>query len=72
EFHYSSVASMAGSDNIYTAFKMKRGHGIKDGKDGLCYKNVFATYTHTHALGSREWATGLINRARKFKEMKDE
>jgi len=56
--------------NIYFAFRMKRGHGIKNGKDGLCYKNVLATYTHLHALGSKEWVNGLIKCAVKFQSHK--
>lgn len=48
-------------------FRMRRGHGIKDGKDGLCYKNVLATYTHLHALGTKEWVDGFIKCAAKFR-----
>lgn len=67
EFHYSEVVSLSEKENVYTAFKMKRGMGIKDKMDGICYKNVMGTYTHVHAFGSAEWATGLINMAREFK-----
>ncbi|MBI4686490.1 MAG: hydrogenobyrinic acid a,c-diamide synthase (glutamine-hydrolyzing) [Nitrospirae bacterium] len=51
---------------IRFAFKMKRGKGIMDGMDGICYKNVLATYTHLHAHGVKEWAKGIIRCARKF------
>ncbi|MBI4847384.1 MAG: cobyrinate a,c-diamide synthase [Nitrospirae bacterium] len=54
------------SEQIYMAFNVRRGNGIIDGKDGLCYKNVFATYTHLHAIGAPEWADGLIKCAVKF------
>ncbi len=47
---------------------MKRGQGIKDKMDGVFYKNVFATYTHIHALGATEWVNGLINKAKEFKK----
>jgi len=73
EFHYSRVLlplSKGGYRGIYFAFKMKRGKGIIDGKDGICYKNVFATYTHLHAIGAPEWADGLLKCARKFKNKK--
>lgn len=75
EFHYSRVLNPeAISDfnhlrpaeagkNIYFAFKMKRGEGIINKMDGLCYKNVLATYTHIHALGSPEWVEGMIRKA---------
>jgi len=54
-------------EQIYMAFKMKRGKGIRDGLDGICYKNVLATYTHLHALGCPEWADGMIKCALEFK-----
>jgi cobyrinic acid a,c-diamide synthase len=68
EFHYSSVLSLGGRDGMYLAFSMRRGKGIRDGRDGLCYKNVLATYTHIHALGSPGWARGFLAKAREVKE----
>ncbi|GAB4538223.1 MAG: hydrogenobyrinic acid a,c-diamide synthase (glutamine-hydrolyzing) [Thermodesulfovibrionia bacterium] len=59
EFHYSHVID-GRWDDVYLAFRLKRGKGIKDGMDGICYKNVLATYTHLHALGSPEWVNGMI------------
>jgi cobyrinic acid a,c-diamide synthase len=56
------------SEQIYFAFNVKRGHGIIDGKDGICYKNVLAAYTHLHAIGAPEWAEGVVKCARKFKD----
>lgn len=70
EFHYSAVNEI--KEKTYFAFKMKRGHGIKDKQDGICYKNVFATYTHIHALGSEQWAKGLINKAKEYKIKRNE
>ena len=66
EFHYSKVTDIK-EDGIFMAFNMKRGKGIKDGLDGICYKNVLATYTHLHALGSPEWAEGMIKCALNFR-----
>jgi cobyrinic acid a,c-diamide synthase len=63
----SELPSIRTSEHIYFAFRMKRGHGIKDRMDGICYKNVLATYTHIHALGADEWVVGLINKAREYK-----
>ena len=34
-----------------------------DRKDGVCYKNTLATYSHLHAIGTPEWAEGLIRQA---------
>jgi cobyrinic acid a,c-diamide synthase len=70
EFHYSRVESSKHLDNSIKkgavssmAFRMLRGEGIHGKRDGLCYRNVFATYTHLHALGSSEWAEGIIRAA---------
>ena len=67
EFHYSAVAGIAEEALQYSAFSMQRGKGIKDKRDGICFNNVLGTYTHIHALGSPEWASGLINCALKYK-----
>lgn len=68
EFHYSEVTRIREKDGLTMAFTMRRGQGIVDKKDGICYKNVFGTYTHVHALGTVEWAEGLISKAREYKE----
>jgi cobyrinic acid a,c-diamide synthase len=60
EFHYSK-AVLHPSDDTRTVFKVLRGEGIDGRKDGLCRKNVLATYTHTHAGGNPEWAGRILN-----------
>ena len=62
EFHYSRMDA-ADPTGLPMAFAVRRGIGILDAKDGVCYKNMLATYTHIHALGSPEWAEGLVQRA---------
>ena len=59
EFHYSNVIEIE-EDGFDFAFNMKRGKGIVDNRDGICYKNVLASYTHLHAGGAPEWADGMI------------
>jgi cobyrinic acid a,c-diamide synthase len=63
EFHYSNAVDFRDTDGISFSFAMTRGQGIIDKKDGICYKNTMATYTHLHAYGSPEWAEGLIKQA---------
>jgi len=65
EFHYSRIISWKEGEG-HTAFRVKRGIGMDGKKDGLCRKNVLASFTHLHALGTREWAEGLIGSARRF------
>jgi cobyrinic acid a,c-diamide synthase len=65
EFHYSKVIeNLDLSEEL--AFQVERGAGIVDGRDGICRKNVLATYTHIHALGTRQWAQQLVAKARSF------
>jgi cobyrinic acid a,c-diamide synthase len=66
EFHYSRVSNWTGGENDLV-FRMKRGVGINKDRDGILYKNVLATYTHVHALGTPGWAGALIRNAVKFK-----
>jgi cobyrinic acid a,c-diamide synthase len=68
EFHYSAVVEFCAQEDISLAFRMKRGQGIADKRDGICYKNVLGAYTHIHALGSPEWGRGLIAKAKEYKE----
>ncbi len=68
EFHYSFIADMSDQEGISFAFRMKKGAGITQGMDGLVYKNVLATYTHIHALGTKDWVEGVIETAKAHKK----
>lgn len=68
EFHYSKVTAIENKE-IKMCFNVKRGKGITGNMDGICYKNVLATYTHLHAIGSPEWADGIINCALNYKNI---
>jgi cobyrinic acid a,c-diamide synthase len=71
EFHYSRPHNVPEETNGFSyAFKMKRGQGIHEKMDGICYKNVLATYTHLHAFGAREWVEGLVRQATEFRGRK--
>ena len=67
EFHYSSVLKWRGDDSDL-AFSIKRGTGFINKKDGVCYKNVLATYIHIHALGTPSWAKSVVRNAILYKE----
>ena len=70
EFHYSRAVEIKSKKDMNFSFTMKRGQGIKDGRDGVCYKNVLATYTHLHAYGSPEWAESLVKKAISYQKEK--
>lgn len=69
EFRYSSVLEID-YQNHEMAFKMERGKGILDKKDGFFKHNTFGTYTHIHALGTHSWAPSLIKMAKAYKASK--
>ena len=69
EFHYSRVLKWSGDENDLV-FRMQRGVGITRDKDGICYKNVLATYTHIHALGTPQWAPALVRNALAYRKKK--
>ncbi len=69
EFHYSRVLKWRGTDKDL-AFNMKRGTGFINNRDGVCYKNVLATYTHIHALGTPSWAISMVRKAASYKNQK--
>jgi len=62
EFHYSTVLEWRGAEEDLV-LQMNRGIGFYDNKDGVRYKNVLATYTHLHALGSPSWAGSMVRNA---------
>ncbi|MDA8169251.1 MAG: cobyrinate a,c-diamide synthase [Nitrospiraceae bacterium] len=75
EFHYSrpvrdEEGAIKQKQKPSFSLEMERGAGIEEKRDGLTYKNVFATYTHTHALGTPAWAPGMVKAAKKFKRSK--
>ncbi len=67
EFRYSTIIDIDYKPHEM-AFKMVRGKGIINKLDGFCKQNIFATYTHIHALGAPSWAEGFIRQALKHKK----
>ncbi len=61
EFHYSRVLSGEAPESIY---RVLRGTGTGQGRDGLRRANTVASYLHLHAVGTPEWAPGLVAAAR--------
>jgi cobyrinic acid a,c-diamide synthase len=68
EFHNSKVVNLA--PYVKFGLKVKRGYGINGEYDGICYKNVFASYNHIHALGCHVWAERVVKLATDFKQSK--
>jgi cobyrinic acid a,c-diamide synthase len=66
EFHYSRIINRD-SCGISPVFRMLKGFGLDGTGDGLVYKNVLATYTHLHALGTPEWAPALVEQSKRHR-----
>ena len=66
EFHYTYMQSSTADDPTF-AFRVRRGCGFGDERDGLCRHNVLASYTHLHALGVESWAPAIVRAAARFK-----
>jgi cobyrinic acid a,c-diamide synthase len=64
EFHYSRIIPTA--DLPLTACEVRRGSGCYEGRDAAMTLNVWASYTHVHAMGTPGWASGLVAQARRF------
>jgi cobyrinic acid a,c-diamide synthase len=62
EFHYSRVVPEGAA--AATACAVHRGTGCFAGRDAMLAGNVWAAYTHLHALATPEWAQGLLRAAR--------
>ncbi len=57
EFHHSSLSNL---DDAKLAYQIRRGRGVDGKGDGIVYRNVFAAYTHIHALGTPIWAEAFV------------
>jgi cobyrinic acid a,c-diamide synthase len=68
EFHYSKIIDF--DPELNSCLSVLRGTGCFDQRDGLKYKNVFASYLHVHALATPEWVKGMIKCACNYQEKK--
>lgn len=65
EFHYSRLIGC--EPDLPFAFRLKKGHGVVAGWDGLCYKGVLASYSHIHAVGNEHWSEAMVRAALGFR-----
>ena len=63
-------AGPASWQSLETAYHLARGSGLGGGRDGIVVKNVLASYTHLHAGGAEGWANALVERARRFQDIR--
>jgi TusE/DsrC/DsvC family sulfur relay protein len=58
EFHYSSLENLA--LELKFAYRVKRGHGVDGGRDGIVYRNVLASYAHLRSGAGSDWAAQFV------------
>jgi cobyrinic acid a,c-diamide synthase len=63
EFHYSRVV---GAEQLETAFEVRRGVGLGNGRDGIVMNRVLASYLHVHSTALPDWANWLIEAAQAY------
>ncbi len=73
EFRYSTVDVWPGNPEELV-FRVERGTGFVEHRDGLTNEgqNVLALYTHVLAPATPAWADGLVRAARKYKKHRQE
>jgi cobyrinic acid a,c-diamide synthase len=62
EFHYAGMRDWE-EETLRFACRVERGYGFDGRREGLCYKNAYATFSHLHALGESHWADHFLKRA---------
>ncbi|CAC9601447.1 Protein similar to cobyrinic acid a,c-diamide synthetase clustered with dissimilatory sulfite reductase [uncultured Gammaproteobacteria bacterium] len=59
EFHYSKLENI--SVNTRYAFKVLRGVGVDNKRDGIVKYNLLASYTHLRNLAGNQWVTQFVD-----------
>ncbi|MFZ5911992.1 MAG: cobyrinate a,c-diamide synthase [Chloroflexota bacterium] len=67
EFHNSRLITVSAKELPITSYRLTRGNGLGNGRDGLLYRNVLASYTHLHSGGAPAWANGLVHSAQMYR-----
>jgi cobyrinic acid a,c-diamide synthase len=64
EFHYAGMQDWE-EEGLRFSCRVERGYGFDGSREGLFYKNAYATFSHLHALGESHWAESFLKRAAK-------
>ena len=65
EFHYSKLKNI--NPKTRYAYKVLRGVGVDNKRDGILTHNLLATYTHLRSVGGNRWVEQFVNFVRKNK-----
>jgi cobyrinic acid a,c-diamide synthase len=59
EFHYSKLENIDPKTDY--AYRVLRGVGVDNKRDGIIVHNLMATYSHLRNVGSNKWAEQFVN-----------
>ncbi len=59
EFHYSKLENI--DQNTRYAFKVLRGVGVDNMRDGIIKYNLLASYTHLRSVAGNQWVDQFVN-----------
>ncbi|SMN01471.1 Cobyrinic acid A,C-diamide synthase [uncultured Candidatus Thioglobus sp.] len=59
EFHYSNLENI--NPKTHYAYKVLRGVGVDNKRDGILIHNLLATYTHLRSVGGNHWVEQFVN-----------
>lgn len=66
EFHHSRLTGI--DPDLHYTYEVVRGHGIDGRRDGILYRNTFATYNHIHAVANPGWAPRFVELAAQWRK----
>lgn len=72
EFHYSRPIKISTLQKSVLSCSVMRGHGFDGKEEGVLYKNLFATYTHVHALQQKDFGIRLTRVAASYAGLRAE
>ncbi|OCC16467.1 Cobyrinic acid A,C-diamide synthase [Dissulfuribacter thermophilus] len=72
EFHYSRPIKINTLQKSVLSCSVMRGHGFDGKEEGVLYKNLFATYTHVHALQQKDFGIRLTRVAASYSGLRAE
>lgn len=69
EFHYSHLENLP--SGLTYAYRVLRGHGIEDGRDGFVHKQLLASYCHRRGSGPQGWIGPFLEQARAYRSQRN-
>jgi len=69
EFHYSRLANV--DAGLRFAWRVERGEGTGEGRDGIVHRNVLAGYTHQRSVGGNDWVRRFLAHVHRAKATRE-